>query len=286
MISHAADRRERLVGDGYSIDVVASDLNQRLQVLDAEVDDPAAAVAALDRRARESGYGKVFWKAPAGLAAELVAGGLRAEATIDGYFDGHDATVVAAYPDPDRARRRDEEAQDEILATVQSRPPKPEPRPLPAGYTAATATESDAEDLARLYALVFASYPFPINDPGYLVATMRSHVVYRVVRDDDGRLVAAASAETAPHHRNAEMTDFATLPDQRGHGLALGLLAALEGEMAQRGIPNLYTIARARSFGMNQVFANRGYRWTGTLVNNCHIAGRFEDMHVWCRHVA
>ena len=29
--------------------------------------------------------------------------------------------------------------------------------------------------------------------------------------------------------------------------------------MAEREIPNLYTIARARSAGMNRVFYNRGY---------------------------
>jgi beta-lysine N6-acetyltransferase len=108
-------------------------------------------------------------------------------------------------------------------------------------------------------------------------------VVYRIVRDGDGAVVAAASAETDPEHHNAEMTDFATLPDQRGLGLAQHILDALEADMAERGIPNLYTIARARSAGMNRVFHNRGYAWTGTLVNNCHIAGRFEDMHVWCR---
>jgi putative beta-lysine N-acetyltransferase len=79
------------------------------------------------------------------------------------------------------------------------------------------------------------------------------------------------------------MTDFATLPSQRGVGLAKHILAALEGDMAERGIHNLYTIARARSAGMNRVFYNRGYAWTGTLVNNCHIAGQFEDMHVWCK---
>ena len=98
-------------------------------------------------------------------------------------------------------------------------------------------------------------------------------------------MVAAASAETQPPHRSAEMTDFATLPEQRGAGLAQHLLAALESDMADLGIFNLYTIARARSAGMNRVFYNRGYEWTGTLVNNCHISGSFEDMHVWCRRI-
>lgn len=78
-------------------------------------------------------------------------------------------------------------------------------------------------------------------------------------------------------------TDFATLPSQRGLGLAQHILAALENDMAEREILNLYTTARARSAGMNRVFHNRDYEWTGTLVNNCHIAGQFEDMHVWCK---
>ena len=119
-------------------------------------------------------------------------------------------------------------------------------------------------------------------DPAYVEETMQSHVVYRLVRDSSGSLVAAASAETSLEHRNAEMTDFATLPSQRGLGLAQHLLAALEHDMADRGIRSLYTIARARSAGMNRVFYNRGYELTGTLVNNCHIAGQLEDMHVWC----
>ena len=79
---------------------------------------------------------------------------------------------------------------------------------------------------------------------------------------------------------------FATRPDQRCLGLAQHLLAALEEDMDARTIPNLYTIARARSAGMNRVFYNRGYELTGTLVNNCHISGQFEDMHVWCKSLA
>ena len=66
-------------------------------------------------------------------------------------------------------------------------------------------------------------------------------------------------------------------------GLAQHLLSALEQDTAERRIFNLYTIARARSAGMNRVFFNGGYAWSGTLVNNCHIAGQFEDMHVWCK---
>ena len=146
------------------------------------------------------------------------------------------------------------------------------------------ATPGDADDLAGLYARVFASYPFPITEPDYLVSTMETNVVYRIVRNPAGKIVAAASAEIDLEHHNAEMTDFATLPETRGLGLAQHLLSALEDDMAERRICNLYTIARARSAGMNRVFFNHDYSWTGTLVNNCHIAGGFEDMHVWCKN--
>jgi putative beta-lysine N-acetyltransferase len=156
---------------------------------------------------------------------------------------------------------------------------------LPEGYRLIVAESGDTHELAELYQDVFASYPFPISDPDYLEATMKSHVVYRIVRDAGGALVAAASAETCRRHRNAEMTDFATLPSQRGLGLAQHILAALESDMRGWAIPNLYTVARARSAGMSRVFHNRGYEMTGTLVNNCHISGRFEDMHVWCKRL-
>ncbi len=141
-----------------------------------------------------------------------------------------------------------------------------------------------AVELALLYGRVFDSYPFPITDAEYLVSTMEiEHRLPHRPRRDWARSWRQRRRRPIPEQRNAEMTDFATLPSQRGLGLAKHILAALEDDMDERGIHNLYTIARARSAGMNRVFYNRGYDWTGTLVNNCHIAGQFEDMHIWCK---
>jgi putative beta-lysine N-acetyltransferase len=190
---------------------------------------------------------------------------------------------MSLFLDPDRRERPFADEQDGILDAIRSRPADSSVPDLPDGYRLLLAGPADADELAELYREVFASYPFPITEPDYLVATMHSHVLYRIVRDGDGDIVAAASAETDAAHRNAEMTDFATLRSERGLGLAQHILAALEGDMGEREIPYLYTVARARSAGMNRVFYNRGYLWTGTLVNNCHIAGQFEDMHVWCK---
>jgi putative beta-lysine N-acetyltransferase len=138
--------------------------------------------------------------------------------------------------------------------------------------------------MAAVYARVFESYPFPIHDPAYLLETMDNDVRYQGVFQDD-RLIALASAEIDVRGGNAEMTDFATLPDARGQGLAGLLLCGLESMLAEAGIATAYTIARATSFGMNITFAKNGYEYAGTLVNNTHIAGGLESMNVWYKRL-
>ena len=273
---------QRVKAVDFTAEMVVSDFNERIQVLEYEARDPGVMVEKLAAEARRRGHGKLFLNAPEFDREALEDVGMIREATISGYFCGEPADVMALYLDEDRKKRPYESKQEEILDSITSRPADASIPDLPSGYWMTTAGPHDAEELAKLYAAVFASYPFPITDPAYLISTMKTHVVYRIVRDAEGSLVAAASAETCRRYDNAEMTDFATLPSQRGFGLAQHLLAALEDDMLEAGIPNLYTIARARSAGMNRVFYNRGYEMTGTLVNNCHIAGQFEDMHVWC----
>jgi putative beta-lysine N-acetyltransferase len=278
-----ANSLARIKGDGFTATVFLSALNQRIQVLEYEAENAHSLVASLEERACDAGFGKVFLKAPVYDKTGLEDAGMSVEATITGYFAGQPAAVMSLFLSDQRRQRPSLELQDSIMEMIRKRPANPSVPPLPEGYRLLPAQPADADELAKLYRDVFDSYPFPINDPEYLVSTMENGVVYRIVRDERGALVAAASAETQPGLRNAEMTDFATLPDQRGLGLAQHILAALEEDMVDRGIPNLYTIARARSAGMSRVFYNRGYELTGTLVNNCHIAGRFEDMHVWCK---
>ena len=281
-----SDTETEITGPGFGAEICLSPLNQRIQVLRYEADDRTALVAHLERVARDRGFGKVFLKAPVDDRASFESAGMDAEAIIDGYFSGHPAAVMSLFVDDTRRHSPTALEEAEILKTIRKRPADGSVPTPPEGYEMSLAEPADARELAGLYNEVFASYPFPIHDPEYLTSTMESHVTYRVVRDHTGAVVGAASAETNRDLRNAEMTDFATRPNQRGRGLAQHLLAALEEDMSETGIDNLYTIARARSAGMNRVFYNRGYQWTGTLVNNCHIAGRFEDMHVWCKGLA
>jgi putative beta-lysine N-acetyltransferase len=281
--SSQANTLARIDGDGFRAKVYFSPLNQRIQVIAYEARDTETMVTSLANGAREAGFGKVFLKAPVHERPAFEAAGMTAEATITGYFAGQPAVVMSMFLTEQRRDQPFADEEAEILDKIRARSADPSVPNLPDDYRMALAQPIDAAELAGLYAQVFASYPFPITVPEYLVETMEDNVVYRIVRDGLGELVAAASAETDPEHRNAEMTDFATLPSQRGLGLAQHILAALENDMAERGIYNLYTIARARSAGMSRVFYNRGYDFTGTLVNNCHIAGQFEDMHVWCK---
>jgi putative beta-lysine N-acetyltransferase len=273
----------RIEGDGFRAEVLFSPLNQRIQVLQYEAPDTDSLVDSLDKGAREAGFGKVFLKAPAHEKEEFEEAGMQAEATIAGYFDGQPAAVMSLFTDHERLRRPHADEEEAILTAIRSRQATGLKTELPDDHVMSQATPADAGELAELYQQVFASYPFPITDPDYLVSTMETHVVYRIVRNPNESIVAAASAELDLEHRNAEMTDFATLPETRGAGLAQHLLSALEQDTADRGISNLFTIARARSAGMNRVFYNGGYAKSGTLVNNCHIAGQFEDMHVWCK---
>jgi putative beta-lysine N-acetyltransferase len=272
-------------GEAYAARVFFSPLNKRIQVLAYQAQDAYALVKDLEDKALRLGFGKVFLKAPVSDKVRFQNAGMIVEATIDGYFAGRPAAVMSLYLDEARRQCPYAEEQDAILEKIRARPADASVPDLPGGYEMSVAAPGDAVEIAELYRQVFASYPFPITDPGYISSTMSSNVLYRIVRDSNGNLVGAASAETDFKNQNAEMTDFATLPDQRGSGLAQHLLAALEGDMTEKGILNLYTIARARSAGMNRVFYNRNYKWTGTLVNNCHIAGQFEDMHVWCKQL-
>jgi putative beta-lysine N-acetyltransferase len=99
-------------------------------------------------------------------------------------------------------------------------------------------------------------------------------------------LIALSSAEMDLSGSNVEMTDFATLPGERGRGLARFLLQEMERAMRKRKMRTAYTIARAVSPGMNITFSRMGYRYSGTLVNNTHISGSIESMNIWYKSLS
>ncbi|GED25286.1 putative beta-lysine N-acetyltransferase [Brevibacillus agri] len=214
--------------------------------------------------------------------AEWLALGYRQEGVIDGFFRGENAYMLTAYVTEERATSTAPELAEEILALSLAKAGAGEEKPLPEGYSMRPATEADAEELARLYGLVFATYPTPMDDPHYVRKTMQEGTVYFVV-EHAGKIACAASAEVSERMGSAEMTDCATHPDHAGKGLLQPLFCALEKKMEEAGIYYLYTLTRAQSAGMNVTAAKMGYEYRGRLINNCTIFSGFEDMNIWVK---
>ena len=97
------------------------------------------------------------------------------------------------------------------------------------------------------------------------------------------RLISIASAYPEKDLCRCELTDCATLPDYRGLSLTERILMLLEKEIKDKGPLTLYSLARARSYGMNRVFHKLDYKYQGRLINNCCLSGGFEDMNLWVK---
>jgi putative beta-lysine N-acetyltransferase len=248
--------------------------------------DAPEIVERLERLADVRDYGKIFCKVPAPAVEPFVEAGFVEEASIPGFFTGRiDAAFMSGFRKSERAEL-DEGERSTIEETLELALVRRGDLPARAadGYRIRRLREGDASRLAGLYRIVFRSYPFRIFDPDYLRDTMAGHIRYYGAFQG-GRLVAASSAETDRDARNTEMTDFATAPEHRGHGLAARLLLAMERDMKSSDFQTAYTIARATSPGMNVTFARCGYDFAGTLVNNTQIAGRIESMNVWHKNL-
>jgi putative beta-lysine N-acetyltransferase len=246
--------------------------------------DAPSIVERIEHLAETCDYSKLFCKVPAPWRDQFAEAGYREEARIPQFFSGQiDVAFMSRFRKADRAtmsaeQRATVENVIELALAKQNetvRSPRAATRRL---------LEDDTPNLAELYRQVFPSYPFPIFDEAYLRQTMATHIRYYGAFEGD-TLVAAASAETDPEGRNAEMTDFATAPEHRKKGLAVALLQAMEIDMKSAGFTTLYTIARALSPGMNITFARCGYTFSGTLINNTQISGGIESMNVWYKNL-
>jgi putative beta-lysine N-acetyltransferase len=258
-------------------------LNDRIYLMKLHPGEGAGITGQLKNMARERGYSKIFAKVPEQASGDFLDAGFSMEARVPGMFQGLACACFMAYYLEDwRRTSRDKAVEVDVLRTAREKKNRGNGKGgqgIPSAVTREL-DRSDAVRMAGIYARVFASYPFPIHDPAYLISTMDHDVRYQGFFQDD-RLVALASAEMDLTSRNAEMTDFATLPEYRGRGSAGILLKALESMLTHTGIATAYTIARATSYGMNVTFAKNGYDYAGTLINNTHIAGSLESMNVW-----
>ncbi|MED1794185.1 putative beta-lysine N-acetyltransferase [Brevibacillus nitrificans] len=263
-------------------DLVVDQQNRRVKL---HVYDPNQVVELdqwMRKLAQETGATKLIVYGKKADVEKWTALGYVPEGVIEGFFHGENAQMLSSFLTKERATSVAPELAEEILALSLGKQKSGEEKALPAGYSMREAGEADAEELAKLYALVFATYPTPMDDPVYVRKTMEEGTRYMVV-EYEGKIACAASAEVNERMGSAEMTDCATHPDHGGKGLLQALFVALERKMEESGIYYLYSLTRAQSPGMNVTAAKMGYTYRGRLINNCTIFSGYEDMNIWVK---
>jgi putative beta-lysine N-acetyltransferase len=216
---------------------------------------------------------------------QFLAFGYVVEAVIDKYFNGATSFILALYLNMERKQSTDWLKEDELLQKIVEKEHTKPVAQTPSAYTIRRANENDAENLASLYKQVFQLYPTPMHDSTYIKKVMDDDSIFYVC-EHESKIVSSASADINSEFYHAELTDCATLPEHRKHRLMKHLLLKLENDLRQRSIFCAFSIARARSFGMNAAFFDLGYQYRGRLCNNCYIYDKLEDMNVWVKDLS
>lgn len=281
------DRWEILEGDAFDCRILVSPYNRRITVYEFNLAQDRGAeemVSVLKEKASENGLDKIWLKSKTGHMKTFTSAGMKLEASIPGYYKGKEtALIFSLYLSNHRQTPSNAGGKELIDKAVSRAKERTVKRTLPEAITLKWGQKKHCPALARLYSKVFTTYPFPVFDPDYLKSTIDQDSTYYITAWHNQDLIAASSAEINRPQQNAEMTDFATLPKWRGHGLASFLLAEMESRLEGERFRCLYTLARSSSIGMNSVFANAGYVYHGVLINNCNIGEDFEDMNVWSK---
>lgn len=276
----------RIAGDDFSATLFLDHYNQRIKV--SEYDgNIESLVLKLRFIAEANGFDKIICMASRADWQHFLRHGYVLEAVLKYCLCGEDAYVVSKFRSQERLTSHNLMEEILLIEDIMARTPSPEPPAeivVPPGFRFRMAKREDIPSLIELYQSIFESYPSPLMHVDYLEAVFHKETLFAVATEGD-RVVAAASAELSPSHKSAELTDCATHPQARGKGLMSGLLSLLEAALVERKYICAYTMARARSFGMNNCFHQLGYEFLGRLVNNCDIYGAYEDMNIWVRHL-
>lgn len=261
--------------------------NDRIYLMKLNLDAEKRVPEKLIDLAEREEYSKIFAKSGAKALPVFIDQEFTVEAVIPGYFKGeNDLFMVCYYLREDREIEDQAKEYDAVLNVAKEKANEDALRENDrCAFNIRPCDADDIPQMAEIYRQVFPSYPFPIHDPDYLRKTMDEHVDYYCV-EKQGAILALSSAEIDYTAKSAEMTDFATLPENRKKGLASRLLSVMEKETAKKGIKTFYTIARAISYGMNITFSRNGYMFGGRLKNNTNISGNIESMNVWYKSVS
>ncbi|MFH0702663.1 MAG: putative beta-lysine N-acetyltransferase [bacterium] len=258
--------------------------NNRIYLMKLCEDDITEIIPELNNIALKYKYTKIFAKVPKCTEQYFLNDNYVIEASIPKFYKGkEDALLIAKYFSSERNISLDKEKNLLILETALKKIKIQEELNLKEGFYFKKIQPQHAEKLTKLYQKIFITYPFPINNPDYILKTMQENIEYFAIWQEN-EIIAAASSEIDMKEQNVEMTDFAILPEYRGNDFAIYLLKKMEEKMKEYNVKTFYTIARALSYGMNIAFSKMGYIFSGTLINNTNICGSLESMNVWYKN--
>ncbi len=246
------------------------------------VEDPEVLGRELLDAAEACGRGRVVVLARRGQAPGWMEAGYQREGLIPGFYEGReDCVVLGAYPDPERGELAHPEAVEQVHELIEG---EAERAPGVRRVVTRRADQQDAPAIAELLAATFPDYPTPSHDPAYVAQAIEEGNPFRLV-EEDGQLLACASADLVVDARTAELTDCATRPSARRRGLMQAILVDLMGDLRTLGYPTAFTLARARIPGVNLAFRRLGFELRGTMAQSCRIGEGLEDMNILSRRL-
>ncbi|MCL6615983.1 MAG: putative beta-lysine N-acetyltransferase, partial [Anoxybacillus ayderensis] len=177
----------------FAASVIFDDFNERLRVEDYRGYVPALIDYVTDA-AQQKGYTKLIVKARYEHLSIFIEKGFQYEGWIQGYFNGSDAHFLVLYFQQERKTSENANMEDQIVASIQTKPRFVSLAPLPAEYTMRKAELADAEALVNLYRSIFVIYPSPLHDLAYVENVLKKGAMFYVI-EHDKQIVSAASAE-------------------------------------------------------------------------------------------
>jgi len=268
---------KEIITDNASVSVYTDVFNKRIRI-DEYAGDLMQVLGIINDQLADW-VEKLIVKSYQADVAFFISQGFNIEAIVKGYYAGADMYFVTRYFSVDRERTNNWSEEQLIIQKLLTKQGDFEITSFER-VEIKEATVAQASQLAHLYKKIFPVYPTPLTKEDYILKTIQQGTLY-VYIEKNSEVISAASAEINWKHKNAELTDCATLPEAAGKGYMKRLLYYLEQKLNSEGIVCCYTIARAESYSMNKAFAQLGYAYGGRLINNCFIYSGIEDMNVW-----
>lgn len=259
-------------------------LNDRVILLSLNPEDDNYEIKAeIENLAEENSYSKIICLIRTDDLPDFILSGYKVEAYVPKFFDGKtDCIMVSKFLTEQRAKtpRKQLGLFSDLLEITEVEDNYEKLQ----NFRMESLNESHADEIAKILQQTFASYPFPIETENILKGIQENRLFYFGIWDGD-RIVGLSGAEINHKEKHAEVTDFAVLPEYRGKRFAFHLLKFTEENLKQKNIKTAYAIARLSELGMNKTLLNASYKYSGTLVNNTHIAGQIESMNIYYKHL-